>query len=268
MTITRVKQRVSKKSKCWLEVGDVLLSEEHKSIIESNTQWLDDAIINASQYLLHSQYGISGLQATTLGYHLTFDIMRKDFVQILHNGEDHWLTISTLGLPSGHVNIYDSLYQTCTDHAIDQMCSIIFTPNNAVYLHAVYLHFTDVDKQTNSSDCGLYAIAYATGLCCGEDVCSRKYNMMVMRQHLLKCLESGRMTAFPSSDRENHHIVANKMIKVRCYCRLPDSGVMIQCSSCKEWFHKKCDSSIPRKAWSDLKFKWHCKMCQSVPLIN
>ena len=46
MTITRVKQRVSKKSKCWLEVGDVLLSEEHKSIIESNTQWLDDAIIN------------------------------------------------------------------------------------------------------------------------------------------------------------------------------------------------------------------------------
>ena len=95
-----------------------------------------------------------------------------------------------------------------------------------------------------------------------------KYDMMVMRQHLLKCLESGRMTAFPSSDRENHHIVANKMIKVRCYCRLPDSGVMIQCSSCKEWFHKKCDSSIPRKAWSDLKFKWHCKMCQSVPLIN
>ena len=94
MTITRVKQRVSKKSKCWLEVGDVLLSEEHKSIIESNTQWLDDAIINASQYLLHSQYGISRLQATTLGYHLTFDIMRKDFVQIFHNGEDHWLTIS------------------------------------------------------------------------------------------------------------------------------------------------------------------------------
>ena len=62
--------------------------------------------INASQY---SQYGICGLQATTLGYHLTFDIMRKDFVQILHNGEDHWFTISTLGLPSGHVNIYESL---------------------------------------------------------------------------------------------------------------------------------------------------------------
>eukprot|EP00731_Ephydatia_muelleri_P007459 Em0003g1707a len=128
MTITRVKQRVSKKIS--------MVYRDYKQ------QHLDN--------------------------HLTFDIMRKDFVQILHNGEDHWLTISTLGLPSGH---------------------------------------------TNSSDCGLYAIAYATGLCCGEEVCSRKYDMMVMRQHLLKCLESGRMTAFPSSDRENHHIVANKMIK-------------------------------------------------------
>ena len=150
MKITRVRQCVSKKSNRWLEVGNVVLSEEHKSIIESNIQWLDDVIINASQNLLHS---ICGLQETTLGNHLTFDIMKKDFVQILHNREDHWFTISTLGLPSGHVNIYDSLYQTCTDHAIDQICSIIFTPNNAVHLH-----FIDVDKQTNSSDCGLYAI--------------------------------------------------------------------------------------------------------------
>ena len=142
MKIARVRQRVSKKSNCWLEVGNVVLSEEHKCIIESNIQWLDDIIINASQYLLHSQYGICGLQATTLGNHLTFDIMKKDFVQILHNREDHWFTISTLGLPSGHVNIYDSLYQTCTDHAIDQICSIIFTPDNAVHLH-----FIDVDKQ-------------------------------------------------------------------------------------------------------------------------
>ena len=60
--ITRVRQRVSKKRNRWLEVGNVVLSEEHKCIIEFNTQWLDDFIINASQYLLHSRYGIRGLQ--------------------------------------------------------------------------------------------------------------------------------------------------------------------------------------------------------------
>ena len=135
----------------WLEVGNVIMYEEHRCILESDKKWLDDAIINAVQYLLHSQYGMPGFQAAILGYHLTFDIMRKGFIQILHNGEDHWFTISTLGLPSGHVHIYDSLYNTCTDHGIEQICSILYAPNNAVHLH-----FMDVDKQTNHSDCGLY----------------------------------------------------------------------------------------------------------------
>ena len=39
--ITRVRQRVSKKSNCWLEVGKVVLSEEHKCIIEStHSGWM------------------------------------------------------------------------------------------------------------------------------------------------------------------------------------------------------------------------------------
>ena len=150
----------------WLEVGNVILYEEHRCILESDKKWLDDAIINSVQYLLHSQYGLPGFHATTLGYHLTFHVMRKGVIQILHNGDDHWFTISTLGLPSGHVHIYDSLYSTCTDQGIEQMCSILYTPNNAVHLH-----FMDVDKQTNHTDCGLCALAYAIDLCHDEDDC-------------------------------------------------------------------------------------------------
>ena len=48
-----------------------------------------------------------------------------------------------------------------------------------------------------------------------------------MCQHLSKCLESRRITAFPSSDRSSSHVVAKKCINVRCYCRMPDAGVMI-----------------------------------------
>ena len=69
--VTRVRKGVSKKSNRWLEVGNGVLSEEHKCVIESNTQWLDDIIINASRYLLHRQDGVCELQTTTLGYHLT-----------------------------------------------------------------------------------------------------------------------------------------------------------------------------------------------------
>ena len=194
------------------------------------------------QYLLHSQYGLPGFQATTLGYHLTFDIMRNGFIQILHNGEDNWFTISTLGLPSGYVHIYDSLYNTCTDHGIEQTSSILSTPNSAVQLH-----FMDVDKQTNHTNCGLYAIAYAIDLCCDEDVCYRKYDAVLMCQHLSKCLESRRLTAFPGSDRPSSHVIAKRSINVRCYCRMPNAGLIIQCNSCKEWFHDKYDISIPKK---------------------
>ena len=112
----------------------------------------------------------------------------------------------------------------------------------------MHLHFVDVDKQTNHSDYGLYAIAYAIDLCRDEDVCFRKYDTVLMRQHLSKCR---RITVFPSSDRSSSHVVAKK--NMRCYCRMPDAGVMIQCNSCNKWFHKKCDMSIPKKAWNDKK---------------
>ena len=97
--------------KQWMEVEDVKLYEEHRCILESN-KWVDDVLINASQFLLHSQYGRPGFQATTLAYNIRFDVMRE-FIQILHNGDDHWVTISTIGLPSGLMNVFDSLYDTC-----------------------------------------------------------------------------------------------------------------------------------------------------------
>ena len=111
------------------------------------------------------------------------------------------------------MHFYDSLYNTCTDHGIETICSILYTPTTAVL---------DVDKQTNHSDCGLYAIAYAIDLCRDEDVCFRKYDTVT--SVLSKCLESRRITAFPSG-RSSSHVVAKKCINVNC--RMPDAGVMI-----------------------------------------
>ena len=47
---------------------------------------------------------------------------------------------------------------------------------------------------------------------------------------------------------------------------MPDAGLMIQCDACKEWFHKKCDMSIPKEAWNnkDKEYKWNCKQCQPI----
>ena len=59
-------------------------------------------IVIAAQSLLCKQFGIAGLQNTT------YDIMCKQFVHILHNGQDHWLTVSNIGLQSTYINIFDS----------------------------------------------------------------------------------------------------------------------------------------------------------------
>ena len=86
------------------------------------------------------------------------------------------------------------------------------------------------NRQTAQTVACMLLLMLLVYVACGEDVCSGKYDMVVMRQHLLKCLESGRMTAFPSSYRENGPSVANKMIIVRCYCRLPESMLHVHVS--------------------------------------
>ena len=60
----------------WLEVDGIKLNQTQKDIL-SSTGWLDDKIVNAAQSLLRKQFGLAGLQNTTLGCTLTYDIMRK-----------------------------------------------------------------------------------------------------------------------------------------------------------------------------------------------
>ena len=89
----------------------------------SKNGWLDDIIVNAAQSVLQMHYGVSGLQNTLLGQYLTYDIMRKRFIQILHNGDNHWITVSTLGLQPSHIRIYDSLCTSLIEFTKDQKCA-------------------------------------------------------------------------------------------------------------------------------------------------
>ena len=46
-------------------------------------------------------------------------------------------------------------------------------------------------------DCGLFAIAFATELAYGNDPVRVSYVQSAMRDHLLLCLEQGKMEPFP-----------------------------------------------------------------------
>lgn len=246
-----------RKKRCdslWLEIDGVKLHQTQKNILAS-AGWLDDNIINAAQALLRKQFGLPGLQNTILGCTLTYEIMSEPFVQILHNGQDHWLTISTIGLQSSYINVFDSMYSTMSSSTIDQICALLFAEGKVINVQ-----FIDVDKQVNAHDCGLYAIAYVTSLCHGDDVSQMKYNIQEMRPHLLHCLETGILTPFPSTHRKDGPILA-EVIPVYCYCRATEHGDMIQCCNCQEWFHLLCDCSISRIEWKEPNYSWICKNC-------
>ena len=62
----------------------------------NTTAWLCDTIIDAAQKILkESVPAKNGFQGVCLGRTCAVQIPTSEFVQILQNGCDHWITIST-----------------------------------------------------------------------------------------------------------------------------------------------------------------------------
>ena len=90
-----VKRRKRKRDRPW--ISELGLHLYDKRILLSSTSWLHDKIINPVQKLLMDDYpAVRGLQDVTHGLNMTFNIERGEFVQILHDGANHWFTISTV----------------------------------------------------------------------------------------------------------------------------------------------------------------------------
>ena len=52
----------------------------------------------------------SGLQDTILGQKLMFKEQNRKFVQILHNGSFHWITVGNINSEKNEINYCDSLF--------------------------------------------------------------------------------------------------------------------------------------------------------------
>ena len=60
-----------------------------------------------------------------------------------------------------------------------------------------YQRMMDVGRQSNGSDCGVLALAFAYDIC-GNDPCKIKYDHRSMRQYLAECLEKCHLSRFPT----------------------------------------------------------------------
>ena len=62
----------------------------------------------------------------------------------------------------------------------------------------------DCTQQSGLVDCGLFAIANITSICYGERPEKTRYNQDLMRQHLTKCLEEGKMVPIPGAQKRRY----------------------------------------------------------------
>ena len=122
----------------------------------------------------------------------------------------------------------------------------------------------DVQRQNNSSDCGVFAIAFLTEfLYCGFEFNYNqcRFEPTLMRRHLLKCLEERIFSPFPKVKKMPKMPVSEpkiNKIKLYCTCNLPEMiDDMILCGSntCKiKWFHKSCVNY-------ENEIEWKCSNC-------
>jgi len=246
----------------WIQNKLITLYESEKDIIESG-DWLTDNVIDAAQKILAAQFkarfGEAGFQSVSLGSTFAFAVESDKFVQVLHNGYNHWLTISSVGTTPGQMLVYDSMYSSAGEATKQQIACLMRTtePN-------VTLTFTDVQMQAGGSDCGVFALAFATAICFGHSPGKFQFDQQRMRTHLIECLEKKQFTMFPirKERRQGSKIKATQTVPVHCICRMPyiKQASMIQCSHCKLWYHGRHCVKTSDNDWQP-GAKWLCPSC-------
>ena len=201
----------------------------NKKILESENDWLDDNLINASQNLLKKQYPqFGGFQNTLFGQNLSFKVERGAFVQIIHS-RNHWVCITNTACNKGEMEVIDSMFDTLPQKAVNQVAAFVHRE-----LPALNLKFLNTQRQRGYSDCGLYAIATATAICEGKDPCTQLFCQEYMRSHLSQCLKMGKTILFPAKERNvsiGSRVKTTQIVKLFCHCRQPSYGNIIQCKN-------------------------------------
>ena len=247
--------------KYWIK--DLGLLEEDRRILLDPYEELTDTIIDASQQLLKKCFPhVSGFQSVCCGLTMNFAVECGEFVQVLHNGRKHWLTVSTLGTRHPIVHVYDSMYALASTTTKAQVAALLHST-----LPSIQLSFMSVQMQSGGTDCGVFAIAFATSFALGKPPGQFHFDQQKMRQHLFNCLELRKIERFPYSklrQATESSVKASETSEVHCVCRMPvldkDELDWIQCSGCQKWFHlETCVHATKQQLLT--KAPWFCPCC-------
>ena len=171
----------------------------------------------------------------------------------------HWITVSNIGCKPGFVSIYDSIPSCYVPvRTKEQIAAMLFSEYKELTLE-----YQAVQSGRGSSNCGLFALAFATSLCAGENPVEINYIQHLLCKHLLDCITQQVISPFPRTSRRKKkpsQPLGHSTFKIFCKCRLPEDGHMIQCDCCLEWFYSNC-VELPETAWKPDTL-WMCSSCR------
>ena len=181
---------------------------------------LSDNIIHVAQRMLKAKYpDIKGLQDPVLGQTFNYDVFPdQPSVQILHDGQLHWVTISTIGCDEGQVYLLDSMFNgRIAQHTQRQICAILHCSFDKINVTVL-----PVQQQTNGIDCGVYAIAFAHYIVENKDYPAVvAFDQVRLRNHLLKSIKDNEILPFPTTDRNVIRCKQKEVaLEIFCSCRM------------------------------------------------
>ena len=222
---------------------------------------LNDTVIQFFQSLFG---GINGLQDPLLGKRLSFKVARNPFIEVLHDGRCHWVTVSTFGCNPDEINCYDSLFKgKITDSGKKQIYNLLRSKEKKIKVHVM-----PVQQQKNNIDCGICAIAFAYFIANNTDPSIISLDETKLRKYLYFCFQNCKMAPFSLTSNERKNKEKIIFLNLYCNCRMSWSNFdggnfdmqMVKCDVCFEWFHRKCERILDIAFSPNVNWEFHqCK---------
>ena len=146
-------------------------------------KWLNDNLMDTAQKSLGnlaSWQSVLNWQRKRTPFHK----VGEDHIQLMHGGINHWLLSFSF---NGRVQVCHGLYETLP--SVTKRC--LKEPYKSLLDKDERLSVTmiPVQKQKDSSSCGLFAIAFVTNILEGISPAQSEFNVTSMEKNSLECLE-------------------------------------------------------------------------------